>query len=822
MALPFETRGSRLIVVDNNGKAIGWITTHGTPRVWANNVFLGEYQNFQSAALALEQALTPNPPDPESPDEFRVPDDGDEIIDASGAVWTIETGTNSVLRNGQWFNGGWAQELLYLDGEVWHKGFGTGHWYRWDGQTWEDNGIGDPTNPPLSAAWFTVPDDGASMVDLDGNTWSLGTQIGSGYDILKNGVVYGGWAARLKLDDDFITIWHENPSGLGWIKEDPDHLPSFWENPTSDPETGIPPPPGGNGVTTGSISAGSNILTVADTTAWTDALIAANLAYAIVEVGHEAGGGVFGTRGVGGQWPPTVYANSSARQAALGSHSNLEHVGQLDTGDVWAKSGGVWVNRADGALDSSNYTLSKIHPLALVGRVVSVVRGAGQLILDVSASLSTTNANVYLDGTRIIQAAVNALTTGSNPNDPGNTSSADIEGINGPFDWDNITLSTVNLNTLFPTYSSVATSSIVQFNGKRYAKLTQDTTISFQVHAPKGTSGAYFEFVNCTGILVDKVRLTGSSRNAGGYTGLHQFSATANPNWGFMPAVIQDAFDSGRGSMSFALCEGCTVRNYTVSETTSPGFTLFCSHMHFKSSIHNRTDPPPDYLWHWQHMNGADNWIVDCTSSSDHLHGGFELFQCSGGGIVRPNSRNGTLSCNDCGSGYMIGVDQANPTAGGGQMRFTLNSMVGSDSMPGSVFISWFSPIIDINTSQNQTESLIGGTYPSGYKGIVQGLQIVMEDYMNPGNDTILGIKVRDNNADMRLIGNVYQGRNYVSGSRTQGSVGIQSSGLNCFIQGNVVSGASLQGGQGHNIWASRGIDGGGNIVNSPNEKQIF
>ena len=57
-------------------------------------------------------------------------------------MWTLEN--NSVLRNSVPFNYGWASELLWWNGEVYHKGAGTKEWYTWDGTTWISNGLADP------------------------------------------------------------------------------------------------------------------------------------------------------------------------------------------------------------------------------------------------------------------------------------------------------------------------------------------------------------------------------------------------------------------------------------------------------------------------------------------------------------------------------------------------------------------------------------------------------------------------------------------------------------------------------------------------------
>jgi hypothetical protein len=170
----------------------------------------------------------------------------------------------------------------------------------------------------------------------------------------------------------------------------------------------------------------------------------------------------------------------------------------------------------------------------------------------------------------------------------------------------------------------------------------------------------------------------------------------------------------------------------------------------------------------------------------------------------------------------MLGADQANLGAGGGTLRLTANSFVETAQMPSSVFISAENPFIDISTAQAQTQSAIGGTYPTGYKGIVQGLSVVTEGYLNATGLTSIIVKVRDNNPDIRIVGNVISGLNPHPTFGGKGTVGIQSGGLNCLVQGNIITGASAQSAQNWNIFASRGIDGGGNIVNTPIEKQIF
>jgi hypothetical protein len=139
--------------------------------------------------------------------------------------------------------------------------------------------------------------------------------------------------------------------------------------------------------TTGSISAGSNVLTVASVTGFSvnD--------WVIVSVGGEAGLGLRGTEGVGGAWPPLAYANAAAMNAdtskATGTFAWLR-----DTGDVYIWSGSAW------AQDTRYYYYLKVVPRALVAKITAIDVGAKTFTLNYNATVAATNADVYFDNTR--------------------------------------------------------------------------------------------------------------------------------------------------------------------------------------------------------------------------------------------------------------------------------------------------------------------------------------------------------------------------------------------------------------------------------------
>jgi hypothetical protein len=142
--------------------------------------------------------------------------------------------------------------------------------------------------------------------------------------------------------------------------------------------------------TTGSISAASATLTVAD---------ASDIRFGdriIVEIGGEAGLGQRGTMGVGGSWPRLSYANAAAMNADATQAANT-YAWLLDTGNLYRFVAGVWTQI------TTNYYLSKGLPKSLVSTVYGV--SGNTITLKDTATVDATNANVYVDNTQYFNVA---------------------------------------------------------------------------------------------------------------------------------------------------------------------------------------------------------------------------------------------------------------------------------------------------------------------------------------------------------------------------------------------------------------------------------
>ena len=148
--------------------------------------------------------------------------------------------------------------------------------------------------------------------------------------------------------------------------------------------------------TTGSITAGSDILTVADGSGLSVG------DWVVIATGGEEGAGARGTRGVGGAWPALSYANATAMNADT-SQSNNEMCWLESTGDTYYRNTGTsaWV-----AVATSDYYYQKAIPKALTAQITA--RIGNKIKLDRNAVVSTTNAPVYFDNWGIIQNAVSS------------------------------------------------------------------------------------------------------------------------------------------------------------------------------------------------------------------------------------------------------------------------------------------------------------------------------------------------------------------------------------------------------------------------------
>lgn len=77
-----------------------------------------------------------------SPDRAEVPTNTNQIIDDSGAVWTIGRDL-AILRDGRWAGSGWGSQILWTNGAIYVFGI-EGTWWRWIGAGWANVGSPQP------------------------------------------------------------------------------------------------------------------------------------------------------------------------------------------------------------------------------------------------------------------------------------------------------------------------------------------------------------------------------------------------------------------------------------------------------------------------------------------------------------------------------------------------------------------------------------------------------------------------------------------------------------------------------------------------------
>jgi len=219
-----------------------------------------------------------------SADGTTVPTTASQIVDNSGAVWTIGAG-NAILRNGAPAGGGYGTKILWKSGAIYVYGTDS-NWYQWTGSGWmkstpptSGGTTGGGTTTGASADGTTVPTTASQIVDNSGAIWT----IGAGSAILRNGApAGGGYGTKILWQSGAIYVYGTDANwwqwtGSGWTKSTP-----------SGGTTG--------GTSTGSSADGTMVPTTAaqiidsSGAAWT-----IGSSYAILRNGAPAGGG-YGTK----------------------------------------------------------------------------------------------------------------------------------------------------------------------------------------------------------------------------------------------------------------------------------------------------------------------------------------------------------------------------------------------------------------------------------------------------------------------------------------------------------------------------------------------
>lgn len=205
----------------------------------------------------------------------------------------------------------------------------------------------------------------------------------------------------------------------------------------------------------------------------------------IVETGGEAGGGLPGTRGVGGQWPTLLYATTSAMNADTGQTTG-KVAGVTANGNTYKWSGSAWA-----AFDPNLTYHTKILPRALMATVTAVA--GTTLTLDTAATVATTAANVYFNNEPKFSEAIGIAWNDSIPE------SATVLLPTGDFAF-----AKWNHFSLVLAYRVGWT-----FQGQGKTATT--------IFSPEGTPSLGVELVGCSDLVVEDLGFLGNARLTGGY-----------------------------------------------------------------------------------------------------------------------------------------------------------------------------------------------------------------------------------------------------------------------------------------------------------------
>jgi hypothetical protein len=142
-----------------------------------------------------------------------------QIIDSSGAVWTI--GANqTILRNGSQAAGGLGSQILWTSGTIYVLG-NDNDWYQWTGSGWINVGPAQPGGGGSPNGTMVPP--ATQIVDNLGAVWT----IGANQTILRNGThAVGGFGSKILWTSNRIYVLGSDSNwwqwtGAGWISVGP-------------------------------------------------------------------------------------------------------------------------------------------------------------------------------------------------------------------------------------------------------------------------------------------------------------------------------------------------------------------------------------------------------------------------------------------------------------------------------------------------------------------------------------------------------------------------------------------------------------------------
>lgn len=499
----------------------------------------------------------------------------------------------------------------------------------------------------------------------------------------------------------------------------------------------------------GSISAGSSTLTL---TAAADYRVGD---WVIVEIGQEAGAGRRGTVGVGGVWPSTSYPNGAAMNADTSRPTNT-FAWRADTGDVYRWSGTAWDQQ-------TRYYVAKAVPRSLHARVIAV--SGNSLTLDTAATVSATNANVYLDVVPILNFLTQHYWYKF--------------GNQGELQ----SLVPVDRSIVIPAGDFAVCGMVLLNRGGMSNTLRgagKDATI---LRAPKGVAvpTIHSHRVDNTSpkTMVSDLHLLGNARDEGyglnwqesaiplgvGPAGMEWDKTSALP-----PVTDTDiAYAVGYGIFSDR-SRNADVRDVNVTDVfkaaVGAGYSTDCSAYNVSVRMTDGLQTYVQWMIQWSDCTGGA--IVDCAVESSQLIEGMETFQSRGVQFIRPRFVNASFSSNSSGDFLVQDAD------------VLIQAM---SHAPGQSF-SQNNPVFNINANMG-TNSLL----PLG--GRLIGCRVLQEGYINTSNDNLVVVGVAAQCPNVTISGGRFSAPDYLAGTSRFGSVGVGSQGSNTVVDGLTIIGKS-------------------------------
>lgn len=351
--------------------------------------------------------------------------------------------------------------------------------------------------------------------------------------------------------------------------------------------------------TTGSMTAASTTLTVASNPGFAigDPII--------VEIGGESGAGAVGTRGVGGQWPALTYANATAMNADTSQVLNQVCV-LLDTAVTYRWNEVSWVLN-----DTANSYTGFMLPKSLLATITNI--SGTTFTLDTAATVSTTNANVYMNNAVKYQEVLGATYFSLDDE----ISDLTVEFPAGNFAW----------GTHDESLGLGSNRIRWEWRG-----LGVDET---QIFSPEGVMSLELSQGSCTTPVFHDIELLSNCRADGGYQ-MRYDEGTDRPNQSWPTSLLFGtssdaliynvrAIDPNQAGIALSYCTNAIVHDCTIEHTTG--------HRQYTQ-------------WMFNFANCTDCTAYNITIDSDYYLAGYEMFQSTGCVFEDFTCRNAVCSAN--------------------------------------------------------------------------------------------------------------------------------------------------------------------------------